>query len=120
MDMRLHDSGGDMLNHNITAVIAGLLLGLGAFFLKLTLSGGISMNIIYSPYAWVTALLAVVGFLLMQKALQSYVSIVMPLITGVVIFVSVFLAAVFLAEDISAIKWLGIALILVGVFGLSR
>jgi drug/metabolite transporter (DMT)-like permease len=118
--MRLPYTGGNMLNHNITAVIAGLLLGLGAFFLKLTLSGGISMDVIYSPYAWVTLVLSISGFLLMQKALQNYVSVVIPMITGVVILVSVFLAFVFLAEDISAIKWLGIALILIGVFGLSR
>jgi drug/metabolite transporter (DMT)-like permease len=118
--MYIFDRAGNSLNRTVTAVLAGLLLGVGAFFLKLVMNEGISMNIIYSPYAWITAVLAVSGFLLMQKALQNYVSVVIPMITGVVILVSVLLAYVFLAEAIAAIKWLGIALILIGVFGLSR
>ena len=117
--MRVFDRDRSNLNHTIASVFAGLLLGLGAFFLKLVMNEGISINIIYSPYAWITAILAISGFLLMQRALQSYVSVVIPMITGVVILVSVLLAFVFLAEAISSMKWFGIILILIGVFGLA-
>jgi len=118
--MRVSDRGRSNINHNMIAVVAGLLLGLAAFFLKLVMNEGISINIVYSPFAWITAVLAIAGFLLMQKALQSYVSVVIPMMTGIVILVSVLLAFLFLAESISFLKWLGIALILIGVFGLSR
>ena len=118
--MALRGSGNrrGFSNNAMRAIVSGLLLGLAAFFLKLIMSDGISIEIVYSSTAWITLILAASGFLLMQKALQSYVSVIIPMITGIVILVSVLLAFVFLAESISYLDWLGIFLISVGVFGL--
>jgi transporter family protein len=101
------------------AVIAGLLLGFAAFFLKLVMSE-FSIAIIYSSFAWITLIFAVAGFLLMQKSLQGYISRIIPIITGVTILVSLMLAFVFLGENISYISFLGIFLVLAGVFGLAK
>lgn len=119
MDLRGSDTRRGFSNNTIT-VISGLLLGIATFFLKIVMSEKISMEIIYLPTAWITLILAILGFLLMQKALQSYVSVVIPVITGVVIMVSVLLAFVFLSEAISYLKLLGIFSILIGVFGLAK
>jgi len=116
--MRSSDYHRSFSNNIITALLAGLLLGLAAFFLKIVMSGEISREIIYSPVAWFTLLLAASGFLMMQSALQGYVSKIIPIITGNSILVSVVLASIFLGELISILKWIGILLVLIGVFGL--
>jgi uncharacterized membrane protein len=100
------------------AIAAGFLLGIAALFAKLAMSE-VSLLIIISPIAWMALLLAVAGFLLMQFALQGYVSKIMPIITGVSIIVAIVLAFIFLTETIAYVKWLGIFLVLAGVFGLT-
>lgn len=120
MALRSSDSNRGFSDNTMKAVIAGLLLGLAAFFLKLVMSERIFMTVLYSPFAWTTLILAVAGFLLMQKSLQGYVSRIIPIITGVTILVSLMLAFVFLGEKISYISFLGIFLVLAGVFGLAK
>lgn len=104
----------------VGAVVSGVLLGTGSFFLKITMSGVISRMLIFSPIAWIALILMTTGFLFMQKSLQGYVSKAIPIINGFFIFVSVMLAFFFLGEAISALKWLGIFLVLAGVFGLLK
>lgn len=99
-------------------MLAGLSLGLAAFFLKLAMSGDIYM-LIYSWNAWIAAIFSVTGFLLMQLALRGYVTVAIPTITGVSILISIVLSCAFLGETIHYLKWAGILLVLAGVFGLS-
>jgi drug/metabolite transporter (DMT)-like permease len=119
MALRGSDNRRGFSDNIVISVAAGFLLGVAAFFAKLTMSD-ISVLIIISPTAWIALIFAGAGFLLMQKALQGYVSKIIPIITGVSILVSVGLAFVFLGDMISYAKGLGIFLVLVGVFGLVK
>ncbi len=118
MAMRGNDNRRGFSNNIIVAIAAGFLLGIAALFAKLAMSE-VSLLIIISPIAWMALLLAAAGFLLMQFALQGYVSKIMPIITGVSIIVAIVLAFIFLNETIAYVKWLGIFLVLAGVFGLT-
>jgi len=118
MALRGYDNNRGFSNNIVVATVAGFLLGIAALFAKLAMAE-VSLLIIISPTAWIALLLAIAGFLLMQFALQGYVSKIIPIITGVSILISVITAYIFLAEAISDIKWLGIFLVLAGVFGLT-
>ena len=116
--MRGSDRNRYLSDSIVLAILSGILLGLAGFCLKIVMSGELSMAIIFSPYAWIALLLAVGGFLLMQKSFQGYVSRAIPIINGFLIIVSVALAYVFLGETLSGIKMLGTFFVLIGVFGL--
>lgn len=107
-------------------VLAGALIGLAGFLLKAgvaDLSLGLSaiLGILLNPILWVAGVVAIAGFLLMQKALHmERVAIVSPMVGGVSIVLPVLLAWVFLGEIVSDLKWIGIVLILIGVAGLGK
>ena len=121
-------SNGVRSNHNwlIVALVSGILYGLMAYFLKISLEGfGLSaagmLIFLSNPYTWLTGLIALSGFLLMQKALyEGHVTLVTPIIGGVSIIIPVVLAFLFLGEVISQIKWIGLILILIGTAGLGK
>ena len=70
---------------------------------------------------WLAGILGLGGFLFMQKALHhGHVSVVTPVIGGISIALPVVMAFLFLGETVSAMKWLGIALIVGGVIGLGK
>ena len=108
----------------LIAVLAGILIGLAGFLVKLALGGIVlDSNFIFSillkPLAYLSGILGLAGFLLFQKALhRGKVSLITPIVTGMSIAVPVVLAFLFLSEIISTLKIIGIVLILVGVFGL--
>lgn len=116
--MRGFDISRNLADSTVLAVLSGILLGTSAFFLKITMSGELSRAVIFSPFAWLALLLAIIGFLLMQKSFQGYVSKAIPIINGFMIIFSVALAFVFLGESIPVIKWFGILLVLAGIFGM--
>ena len=89
--------------------------------MKISVNAGI-LNIAFfiNPMTWITAILAVSGFVLMQKAFHSCnVSTAITTIAGLSIVIPTTLAYMFLAESMNPI---GIALILFGVLilGLSK
>ncbi|HLD77771.1 MAG TPA: hypothetical protein VJB16_01955 [archaeon] len=107
------------------AIIIGIVMGFGAFFLRIALSSGFSPAalpaLLASPLAWAGALFSVVGFLGMQKALSAgNASVVMPLLGGLSVLVPVALGLAFLGEAVGALKAAGIVLILVGTAGIAR
>jgi len=108
----------------LIAVLAGILIGLAGFLVKLALGSVVlDSNFIFSvlkqPLAYLAGILGLVGFFLFQKALyRGKVSLITPIVTGMGIVVPVILAVLFLQEIVSTLKIVGIVLILVGVFGL--
>jgi multidrug transporter EmrE-like cation transporter len=103
------------------SLIAGLLLGLAAFFAKSSLQTGLSFSLILNPILWLAAAVGLAGFLLFQKSLHTgRLSIVAPVVGGVSIVIPVILAFFFLAESVPLVKSLGIALVITGVLGLEK
>jgi uncharacterized membrane protein len=81
------------------------------------------MQIIMYPVSWIAAACGIAGFLLMQKAMhKEYMSIVLPVITGLSTLISVLLAFGVLNEVLSMTRWIGIVLVIVGtlVIALKR
>lgn len=116
------NTGGPVLE----MLAAGFMMGLAAYGLKAVLQGiqmdaYFVLSVVSSPYMWLIAAISILAFLLMQKALHgSHVSIVSPMMGGIAIVLPVLMAYFWLGESISAIKWVGIALVLVGTAGLGR
>jgi multidrug transporter EmrE-like cation transporter len=100
-------------------------MGLVAYWLKTGLAGmaveSLVISVVASPFMWFLAILSIAAFLIMQKALHSHhVSLVSPMIGGISITLPVLLAFFWLGESISVIKWVGIALVLIGTAGLGK
>ncbi|MBI5332098.1 MAG: hypothetical protein HZB65_00845 [Candidatus Aenigmarchaeota archaeon] len=109
------------IDARICGIVSGILLGLASFLIKITVSIGI-LNIAFfiNPITWIAAILAIAGFVLMQKAFYAgSVSTAITTIAGLSIVIPTTLAYLFLAESINPV---GIALILLGVLilGLSK
>jgi len=126
MATRRHGSAGNNNPWVVSSLASGLLYGLMAFFLKVSLTGfsftgpGL-LAFVSNPVAWLTGIIALAGFLLMQKALHGgNVTIVVPVIGGISIVVPVLLAFAFLGEAVTALKAIGIVLIIVGTTGLGK
>ena len=110
----------------IAATLSGALYGFMSYFLKVSLGsfsftpGGI-MVFVSNPLAWVTGILVLAGFLLMQKALHDgLVTIVIPIISGISIIIPVLLGVVLLGETLTTFQWFGVLLVIVGTAGLER
>ncbi len=105
-------------------VIAGVLLGLAAFLIKIVMTGAsFNMQFVFSfflnPLTWSAIISGLAGFLIFQKSLyRGKVSVAYPIVSGVSIAIPVAFAFLFLGEILSTIKIVGIVLILVGVTGL--
>ena len=107
-------------------LLAGVLMGLAAFGLKfgvldISLSSRFLLEVLSNPLIWAVGVISIIGFVLMQKSLHGEkVAIVTPMIGGISIILPVLLALGFLGETVSALKWAGIILILIGVTGLGK
>ncbi|MEM7819417.1 MAG: hypothetical protein QXD48_01150 [Candidatus Aenigmatarchaeota archaeon] len=98
-------------------MFSGIIFGFGALFVKLAITQTDILKIILCPISWLALIFAISGFVLMQKTMHDeYVSIVVPTVTGIATMISVFFAFIFLSESISTIRWIGIFLILIGIF----
>jgi uncharacterized membrane protein len=101
-------------------IIAGVVFGVDSLFVKIAVSQPDFWAIATYPISWLALLFAIVGFTFMQKAMHDeYVTIVVPMVTGIVTLISVLLAYSFLNETIAATRWIGVILILVGTFVIS-
>jgi len=110
----------------IAATLSGAFYGTMAYFLKLSLGTfsftpeGIGL-FIANPFAWVTGILVLLGFLLMQKALHDgLVTVVIPIISGISIIIPVLLGVALLGEVLTTFQWIGVLLIIIGTAGLDR
>jgi uncharacterized membrane protein len=111
------DTRGNILSGVLIIILSGIIFGIGALFVKLAISQADFFAIITYPISWLAVIFAIVGFVFMQKAMhEEYVSIIVPMVTGIVTLISVMLAFVFLNETITATRWIGVLLILVGSF----
>lgn len=111
------DTRGNILSGVLGIFLAGIIFGIGSVFVKLTMIQPDLWAIATYPVAWLALLFGVTGFVLMQKAIHDeYVSIVVPLVTGLVTLISVILAFVFLNEAVTLTRWAGVILILAGAF----
>lgn len=123
MDMRFRFGHRHRIGFIVLALLSGFLLGLGAFFLKISmsyLSLSSMLSILLVPELWVSGILLITGFYFLQMALHSgFISIVMPVSIGTSIIIPAVLAFLFLNESISILKWAGIIFILFGVFGFA-
>ncbi len=107
-------------------VLAGTLIGIAGFLVKLAMSNvdlttsGLK-SLAYQPLVYFAAILGIVGFLLFQKSLHGgKVSIVPSIMNGLSISVPIVLAILFLGESLTAFKAVGIVLVLVGIAGLRE
>ncbi|MBI5060961.1 MAG: hypothetical protein HZB67_01465 [Candidatus Aenigmarchaeota archaeon] len=120
----------DSRNYNnlsiLIAVLGGLLMGIGAFLLKMELSG-FALEIItiplllLNPIIVVAAALSITGFVMAQRAMHAgHLSIISSIVVGMGIMVPITLAYSFMSEPVAFMKILGIVLVIVGVLFLSR
>jgi len=108
---------GNIFSGILVSIASGIIFGIGTLFVKLAISQPGFWAIITYPISWLALLFAITGFVLMQKAMhEEYVSIVVPMVTGLVTLISVVLAFIFLQEVITLSRWAGVLLILVGAF----
>ncbi|MFH0836555.1 MAG: hypothetical protein V1870_00330 [Candidatus Aenigmatarchaeota archaeon] len=118
---KITDSRNKTINRRLFGILSGTLLGIAAFLIKIAVSTGVlNIEFFINPITWIALILAIVGFLLMQKAFYySSISTVISTIAGLSIIIPIILAHFFLSETINPI---GIILILLGVImiGLSK
>jgi len=114
------DTRGHIFSGVLIIILAGIIFGAGSLLIKLAIMQPDFWTIVTYPISWLALLFAIVGFTFMQKAMHDeYVSIVVPMVTGIVTLISVILAYVFLNEAIAATRWIGVFLILAGAFIIS-
>lgn len=121
-------SSGNRDNPGLTllmAVIAGLLIGLASFVIKMVVSG-LSLTqlfpiiVLANPLSYLAGFLGILGFVLFQKSLQiGRITMITPIMNGISIIVPILLAVLFLSESLPALKLAGIVLIVVGIAGLK-
>src|SRR3989344_3340002 len=112
-------SGNNSDKYVLMAVLAGIILGVATSLSNILLNSELT-QIFLMPTTWITACLALTGFLLMQLALsKAKISIVIPVITGLSIASAVFTAFVVLNESLTTMQTAGIVLILIGTFGIA-
>ena len=105
---------------------AGFMMGLAAYAMKVVLAyvpmdSYFILSVITTPEMWLIGIMSILAFLLMQRSLHgAHVSIVSPMIGGIAIILPVLMAYFWLGESVSAIKWAGIILVLVGTAGLGK
>lgn len=102
------------------SVLSGFFIGLATFFAKIAISyAGLLTLFITNPATWIAFVLALTGFLLLQKALQAdMISRAIPIVTGLSIIIPVLLAVSFLGESIEG-KYIAMVFVIAGVFLLS-
>jgi multidrug transporter EmrE-like cation transporter len=97
-------------------LISGILLGLGAFILKIGFSNENLLLSFFSPPTILGAVILLAGFMLMQKSMHdSNVSVVAPVSMGLSIAIPTFLSFFLAGDYVSLLKWFGIIFILLGV-----
>ena len=97
-------------------ILSGILLGFGAFLLKIGFSGASILTSLFSPLTILASVLLVAGFLLLQKALHGgHVSVAAPVSMGLGVAIPVVLSFLFMGDYISLLKWFGIIIILAGI-----
>ncbi len=108
----------------LTPIIAGLLMGVGAFLLKVVMGSviidiNIILSLILSPTAWLGFITSGLGFLLFQLSLyKGKVSVITPITGGLATVIPIILAIAFLSELLSTLKIVGIILIVIGIIAL--
>ena len=111
--------GNNSDKYVMIAVIAGIILGIATTLAKIVLNTTFN-SLLFMPITWITAFLALAGFVLMQLALnKANISIVIPVITGLSIASAVITAFFILGESLTTIQTAGIVLILIGTFGIA-
>ena len=103
----------------LIAVLSGMILGAGTLFTKMAMTQETLTleTLILFPGSWLAVVCGVVGFLLMQRAIYNeYMTIILPVVTGLSTLVSVLLAFVVLTENIAFTRWIGVAIIIIGTF----
>jgi uncharacterized membrane protein len=101
----------------LIAVVAGLILGAGTLFTKMAMTQETLTleTLILFPGSWLAVICGVVGFLLMQRAIYNeYMTIILPVVTGLSTLVSVLLAFTVLTENIAITRWIGVVIIIIG------
>ncbi len=94
----------------LESTLSGFLFGLSPLALKIA-----SAEMYLSLYSLVGALLGLIGFLLMQRAIyRDNVSTAVSLINSVTILTTFLFTILIFNEHISAMKWIGAAMIIAG------
>ena len=111
--------GNNSDKYVMIAVIDGIILGIATTLAKIVLNTAFN-SLLFMPATWITAFLALTGFVLMQLSLnKANISIVIPVITGLSIASAVITAFFILGESLTTIQTAGIVLILIGTFGIA-
>lgn len=103
----------------LIAIVSGLILGAGTLFTKMAMTQEVLTleTLVFFPGSWLAVVCGVVGFLLMQRAIYNeYMSIILPVVTGLSTLVSVLLAFTILMESIAITRWIGVVVIIIGTF----
>ena len=103
----------------LIAVLTGIILGIVTALAKIVLNTDFDA-LLFMPVTWITASIALAGFVLMQISLNKVnIYIVIPVITGLSIASAVITAFIILNESLTTMQTIGIVLILIGTFGIA-
>ncbi|MBI2584037.1 MAG: hypothetical protein HYW25_05190 [Candidatus Aenigmarchaeota archaeon] len=102
------------------SLLSGFLIALAALVARGLILDKLSLEILISPLALAAGLLAIAGFLSMQFAFRTWhISAVVPLVTGIVVIFSNFLAFYLLSEPITTPQIAAMVMIFAGTLILS-
>ena len=107
----------------IYVFIAALFASVGQIFFKFAANNNLIdvMSFIFNPYVYIGVLFYGLGFIFMLKALlYGEVTLVYPMMATSFIWVCLMSPFFFPADSVSLHKWIGIGIILIGVYFVAK
>jgi multidrug transporter EmrE-like cation transporter len=107
-------------------IMSGVLTGISGILARLGMKSsgpGLSFlsGFLFNPMLLLSGAFGIAGFVYLQRSLFRYeISYAGPIISSIAIVTPLILAATFLGESISGLRWIGAGLIILGVAGMAN